>query len=168
MLRRSLFSIAFCLAVFGLAAGTFSLTAQEPNRRGRKYKAPPPTAKIEVSVLRDKDSKPIENAAVIFHTLKEKGNMELKSNEDGKALIDVLEIGETVRLQIIAKGFQTYGGDYKIDKGEVAIEVRMRRPGEQYSIYKSHPECQDQNKDKDKPKEDTKPADKPDPQPQSN
>jgi hypothetical protein len=147
-----------------------SLNAQESNRRGRKYKAPPPTAKIEVAVLRDNDGKPIENAAVIFHTLKEKGNMELKSNEDGKALIDVLEVGETVRLQIIAKGFQTYGGDYKIDKGELAIEVRMKRPGEQYSIYKPHPGNQDQNKDKDKdkPKEDTKPAEKPDPPPQSN
>ena len=61
-----------------------------------------------------------------------------------------------MRLQIIAKGFQTYGGDYKIDKGELAIEVRMKRPGEQYSIYKPHPES-DQDKDKDKPKDDTKP-----------
>ena len=42
--------------------------------------------------------------------------MELKSNEDGKTIIDVLPIGDTVRLQIIAKGFQTYGQDYKIDK----------------------------------------------------
>jgi len=167
MVRRSLISFAFCVALLGLAGGI--LNAQDSNRRGRKYKAPPPTAKIEVSVLRDKDSKPIENAAVIFHTLKEKGNMELKSNEDGKALIDVLEVGETVRLQIIAKGFQTYGGDYKIDKGELAIEVRMRRPGEQYSIYKPHPESQSQDKDKDndKPKDDTKPADKPQPPPQS-
>jgi hypothetical protein len=166
MLRRSLFRFVLCLAALGMTAGICSLHAQDSNRRGRKYKAPPPTAKIEVSVLRDKDSKPIENAAVIFHTLKEKGNMELKSNEDGKALIDVLEVGETVRLQIIAKGFQTYGGDYKIDKGELAIEVRMKRPGEQYSIYKPHPGS-DQEKNKDKP-DDTKPSDKPDPPPQSN
>jgi hypothetical protein len=37
---------------------------------------------------------------------------------------------------VIANGFQTYGGDYKIDKAEVALEVRMKRPGAQYSIYK--------------------------------
>ena len=36
--------------------------------------------------------------------------MELKSNEDGKALIDVLEIGETVRLQIIVKGLPDLWG----------------------------------------------------------
>jgi hypothetical protein len=146
------------MAVLGLVAGLFSAAAQQSTKRGRKYKAPPPTSKIEISVLRDKDSKPIENAAVIFHTLHEKGNMELKSNEDGKALIDVLEIGETVRLQIIAKGYQTYGGDYKIDKGDMAIEIRMKRPGEQYSIYKDHPE---NKQDQDKHKDDKKPEDKP-------
>lgn len=146
------------MAILCMVAGVSTAAAQS-SKRGRKYKAPPPTAKIEVSVLRDRDNKPIENAAVIFHTLKEKGNMELKSNEDGKALIDVLEIGETVRLQIIAKGYQTYGGDYKIDKGDMAIEIRMKRPGEQYSIYKDHPEGrnQDQPQDNDKPKEDPKP-----------
>jgi len=69
-----------------------------------------------------------------------------------------------VRLQIIAKGFQTYGADYPIDKGDLAIEVRMKRPGEQYSIYKSHPENkQDEAKpegdkpDGDKPREENKP-----------
>ena len=47
-------------------------------------------------------------------------------------------LGDTVRLQIIAKGFQTYGEDYKIDKPEMAIEIKMKRPGEQYSVYKNH------------------------------
>src|ERR1700757_1539181 len=129
MLRSFRFRFALCLVFAGVAAIMFTAGAQESSPRGRKYKAPPPTSKIEVSILRNDDGKPIENAAVIFHTLKEKGNMELKSNEDGKALTDVLEIGETVRLQIIAKGFQTYGGDYKIDKEQMAIEVRMKRPG---------------------------------------
>ena len=66
--------------------------------------------------------------------------MELKTNEDGKTLIDVIETGKTMRLQIIAKGFQTYGNDYKIDKSDMAFEIRMKRPGEQYSTYKPHPE----------------------------
>jgi len=109
--------------------------------RGRKYKLPPPTARITVSVLRDVNGKPIENAAVIFHPIAgevSKGNMELKTNEDGKTIIDVLPIGDTVRLQIIAKGFQTYGEDFKIDKAELTREIRLKRPGEQYSIYKDH------------------------------
>lgn len=169
MLRRFTFRFALVLASAALAAGLFSVSAQETSKRGRKYKPPPPTAKIEVTVLRNSDQKPIENAAVIFHTLKETGNMELKSNEDGKTVIDVLPIGETVRLQIIAKGYQTYGQDYKIDRDQMAIEVKMRRPGEQYSTYKSHPgdaQKQDpQNQEKSKPGDDSKPQDKPAPPP---
>lgn len=154
MHRSYKFRFVFSLAVLGLVTCLFTADAQQSSRRGRKYKVPPPTSKIEISVLRDTDGKPIENAAVVFHTLKEKGNMELKSNEDGKALIEVIETGETVRLQIIAKGFQTFGNDYKVDKEQMAIEVRMKRPGEQYSVYKPHPENGDNG---DKPKEDTKP-----------
>ena len=158
MPRRFTSRFAVCLSVLSLLGGLFFAGAQDSKSRGRKYKAPPPTAKIEVSVLRDNDGKPIENAAVIFHTVTEKGNMELKTNEDGKTVIDVLPVGDTVRLQIIAKGYQTYGQDYKVDKDEIAIEVRMKRPGEQYSIYKPHPESDkkpDQNQDK--PKQETKP-----------
>ena len=144
-----------------------SLSAQEKARRGRKYKPPPPTAKIEVTVVRATDSKPIENAAVIFHVDMDgdKGNMELKTNEDGKTIIDVLPIGSTMSLQIIAKGYQTYGQEYKIDKADMAFDVKMKRPTEQYSIYKDH-DGKDGNAqtepDEDKDKQKEKPApDKP-------
>ena len=141
MLRRSIFRLSVFVAVAGLAASLLTAGAQDTTKRGRKYKSPPPTAKIEVTIVRDVNGKPIENAAVVFHPMqgeKDKGNMELKTNEDGKTIIDVLPIGDTVRLQVIARGFQTYGEDYKVDKAEMAIEIRMKRPGEQYSIYKIH------------------------------
>jgi 5-hydroxyisourate hydrolase-like protein (transthyretin family) len=141
MPRRSFFRFSILAAVIGLLLVSLAATAQSTSKRGRKYKAPPLTARIEVTVLRDVNGKPIENAAVIFHPMegeRDKGNMELKTNEDGKTLIDVLPIGDVVRLQIIAKGFQTYGEDFKIDKPEMAVEIRLKRPGEQYSIYKMH------------------------------
>ena len=142
MVSRSILRIAVIVAGFGLAVSTLTAGAQDSSqKRGRKYKSPPPTANIRVTVLKDVNGKPIENAAVIFHPMvgeKDEGNMELKTNEDGKLLIDVMPIGDTVRLQVIAPGFQTYGEDYKIDKAEMAIEIRMKRPGEQYSIYKLH------------------------------
>jgi hypothetical protein len=139
MFRRLLSRPAVFSAVFGLALGSLAVHAQDSSHRGRKYKAPPDTARVEVTILRDYNGKPVENAAVVFHPMqgeKDKGNMELKTNEDGKTVIDVLPIGDTVRMQVIAKGFQTYGGDYKVDKTEMAIEIRLKRPGEQYSIYK--------------------------------
>ena len=97
--------------------------------------------KLEVTILKDVNGKPIENAAVVFHPLvsgKDDGNMELKTNEDGKAIIDLLATGSSVRVQIIASGFQTYGEDYKVDKDNVAIEVKLKRPVGQYSIYKKN------------------------------
>jgi len=141
MSRRALLCLTVLLAVSGLALSLLSVHAQEVGKRGRKYKPPPPTARIEVTVLRDANAKPIENAAVVFHPMegeKDKGNMELKTNEDGKTIIDVMPIGDTIRVQVIAKGFQTFGGDYKIDKPQLAIQIRMKRPGEQYSIYDNH------------------------------
>lgn len=114
---------------------------QTQMKRGRKYVPPPPTARIEVSVVRASSGRPITNAAVVFHAMegeKDKGNMELKTNGEGKAIIDVMPIGDVVRLQVIASGFQTYGEDYKIDTAEKQIVVKMKRPGEQYSIYRDN------------------------------
>lgn len=170
--RRSLRYTSIIVALLVMVA--ISLSAQEKTRRGRKYKPPPPTAKIEVTVLRAIDSKPIENAAVIFHVDidGDKGNMEQKTNEDGKSVIDVLPIGSTMSLQIIAKGFQTYGQEYKIDKPEMAFDVRLKRPTEQYSIYKDHDgkdgnAAKDPEEDKDSDKQTDQPKDKPAPEQQS-
>ncbi len=139
------------IAVALVAVSGISLSAQDSSHRGRKYKPPPPTSRIEVTVLRDVDSKPIENASVIFQLLGDKGNMELKTNEDGKSVIDVLPTGSTMVLQIIAKGYQTYGKQYKIDKSNMAFGIRLKRPGEQYSIYKNHDQAAEKNDKKDDP-----------------
>ena len=142
MLHRSLLRFSIALACIGLIAGSIALRAQDDSSyHGRKYKAPPPSSRIEVTVLRDSSGKPIEDAHVILHPIEgdnDKGALELKTNEDGKIIIDVIPIGDTVRLQVIASGFQTYGQDYKIDKPEISMEIRMKRPGGQYSIYKNN------------------------------
>jgi hypothetical protein len=120
-----------------LSLSSFSAHAQDTEKRGRKYQPPPPTARVSVAVIKDTNGKPIENAAVVFHLSGEegKGNMEMKTNEEGKAVIDVVPIGDTMRLQIIANGFQTFGQDYKIDTDSKDITVRLKRPQQQYSTY---------------------------------
>jgi hypothetical protein len=123
-----------------VVAGTPGLLAQAS--RGRKYTPPPATAKIVVTVVKATNGKPVENAAVVFHPMKhgkDEGGLELKTNEDGKATIDVIPIGDTVRLQIIADGFQTFGDDYPITTDSKDIEVKLKRPARQYSIYEQHP-----------------------------
>jgi len=149
MLFRRLFSLAL---VLGLAAAGLSASAQS-NRRGRKYKAPAPTARVEITILRAEDDKPIENAAVVFTLVGDQGNMELKTDEDGKTLLDVLPVGSKVLLQVLAKGYQTYGKDYTLDKAQMALEVKLKRPGKQYSIYERHPDqaAESDGAGKDKP-----------------
>jgi hypothetical protein len=151
MFRSTFFRLSVLVAGFALAFSCLHAGAQDNQRRGRKYKVPPPSARIEVSVVRDFNGKPIESAAVIFHPIegdRDEGVLELKTNFDGKAIIDVIPIGDTVRLQIIAKGFKTYGQDFKIDKDSMAFEIRMKRPGEQYSIYKAKDETAESSGDK--------------------
>jgi hypothetical protein len=143
-----LFLVALCAATLA--------SAQDTSHRGRKYKAPPATSHFEVTVLRATSGKPVENAAVIFHPLQDgrnAGNMELKTNDEGKCVIDLLAIGSDVRVQIIAPGFQTYGEDYKVDKDTMAIEIKLKRPTAQYSIY---------NKNEGGKASKDKPADSPD------
>jgi hypothetical protein len=158
--RLCRFTVAgLLLAGLSVACGVHA-SAQDSSstQRGRKYKAPPPTSHVEITVLRATTGKPVENAAVIFHPLvdgHDNGNMELKTNEDGKATIDLLTTGSNVRVQIIADGFQTWGEDYKVDKDNVAILVKLKRPVAQYSIYKKSEGAADKKTDKpeDAPKD---------------
>jgi hypothetical protein len=141
MFRRALRPASIALASLFLIAGCLTLRAQDDDsHHGRKYKAPPPSATIAVTVVRSYNGKPISDAHVIFHPIegdKDKGALELKTDEDGKATIDVIPVGDTVTLQVIADGFQTYGQVYKIDKLNMSMEVRLNRPAPQYSVYKN-------------------------------
>src|ERR1700683_1310255 len=135
-IRHSLPVLAAALLALPLLHGQDS--------RGRKYKPPPPTCKISVTVVKEKDGKPIEDAAVVFHPIdkdgKDEGNMELKTNEDGKAFINVIPIGATVRVQVIADGFQPFGDSYQVADDTKDITVKLHRPTRQYSIYEKHPD----------------------------
>ncbi len=159
-LRFLFLSAAIALTFLPLHAGA----QDDKPHRVRKTTVPPPSSRIEVSVIRDTDGKPIEHAAIIFHPIegdRDKGGLELKTNEDGKAVVDVIPVGDLVRLQIIAKGFQTYGGYFKVDKADISMEIRMKRPGGQYSIYKNNGEAaksgNNSQKPEDKPKDQAPP-----------
>lgn len=120
---------------------TLLLASQRWDRRGRKYKPPPPTAKITVLVKSERYDKPIEDAAVVFHSVegdKDKGYMELKTDSNGKATIDVIPIGDTFQLQILKDGYQTFGQNYVVKNATKAITVRLLPPQPQYSVYKKH------------------------------
>lgn len=137
MLRRpvwfqSVLVLSLVLVASSLAFGQY---------RGRKYKAPPPTSRIEVLVTKKFNGKPIPNAAVVFNPSKDGkdlGNLEVKTNPEGKAVVDIIPVGSTVRVQVIASGYSTFGQDYLIDADEKEISISMLRPQEQVSAYEDN------------------------------
>jgi len=101
-----------------------------------------PMSALRFVVVRDYNGKPVRNAAVVLHPVNRKGKqsrggLELKTDGEGRANIDGIPYGP-LRVQVLAPGFQTFGEDYKIDKAETEITVKLKRPGGQYSIYENH------------------------------
>ncbi|MGD0930379.1 MAG: carboxypeptidase-like regulatory domain-containing protein [Candidatus Korobacteraceae bacterium] len=101
-----------------------------------------PQSSLSFMVLKDDTGKPIRNAAVVLHPVGQhgkqaKGGFELKSDNDGKTHFDGIPYG-TWRVQVIANGFQTFGGDYSVNQAEQEITIRLKRPQGQYSIYDKH------------------------------
>ena len=98
-----------------------------------------PMSNMHFVVLRDTNGKPVKNAAVVLHPVTRKGKqamggLELKTDDDGKTAIEGIPYG-TLRIQVLATGFQTFGEDYEIKQPETEITVRLKRPTKQYSVY---------------------------------
>jgi Carboxypeptidase regulatory-like domain len=98
-----------------------------------------PMSELRFVVVKDYNGKPVRNAAVVLHPVNKKGKqakggLELKTDNDGRTNIDGIPYGP-LRVQVLAPGFQTFGEDYEIDKPELQITVKLKRPGGQYSGY---------------------------------
>jgi hypothetical protein len=99
-----------------------------------------PSSDISLVVTKVTNGKPIRNALVVLHSLDKDGNtgsggVNLKTDSEGKTEYRGLPYGK-VRVQVIAKGFQTYGEDVEIKEPTKTIEIKMNPPKDQYSIYK--------------------------------
>jgi hypothetical protein len=127
------FSIVIAVVIV-LGVGTIGLAGAQDDDG--------PMSDLRFVVVRDYNGKPVRNAAVVLHPVNRKGKqsrggLELKTDGEGRANIDGIPYGP-LRVQVLAPGFQTFGEDYKIDKAETEITVKLKRPGGQYSIYENH------------------------------
>lgn len=117
-----------------------------------------PMSNMRFMVVRESNGKPVKNAAVVLHPVNKgkqsKGGMELKTNDEGRAVIEGIPYGR-LRVQVLAPGFQTFGEDYDVNAAETVITVKLKRPGTQYSIYGV------QEKDKKQPDQQKAPDQKP-------
>jgi hypothetical protein len=168
-LRRTRYSQLAVLFGIALISSLPAMAQDAPEKHGRKYKAPPATSHIQVTVLKKFNGKPISNAAVIFDATldgKDQGNLEVKTDPDGKATIDIIPTGSTVRVQIIATGFATYAEEYQVTEPSREITVSMVHPQEQLSSYQDNQgKAATRKPGVQEPARPTKPAVKPAPSP---
>jgi hypothetical protein len=112
-----------------------ALAVQNP-----KGKSNPPTAVLNLIVVKDSNGKPVKNAEVVLHAVDEHGrqkteSLELKTHEDGKTSANGVAYGK-LRIQVIARGFRTFGADYDVNQPDMEITIKLEKPADQFSIYK--------------------------------
>jgi hypothetical protein len=123
-------SVRICLPILILITltATFAFAGDEEN------------SIVNFTVIRDYNGKPVRNASVILHSVNKdgkqiKGGAQLKTDGEGKTSYPGLPYGR-VRVQVIAPGLQTFGDDYEVKDKTTDIQIKMKRPTDQYTIYK--------------------------------
>jgi len=119
------------VAVLALLAWALPLSADPPMT----------SLQVEVRTLRDK---PVERASVVVKFIRGRSAVKLgkkqvttwqmKTNQDGIAKLPSIPQGE-IRIQVIAKGYQTFGETYEIEEAERTVLVRLNPPQPQYSSH---------------------------------
>lgn len=93
---------------------------------------------ITIKVVKAENGRPVRNASVILHPVDKgkqaKGGIGLKTDADGKATFNSASYG-TLRVQVIARGLQTYGEDFEIKEPQQEIVIKLKPPQDQYTIY---------------------------------
>jgi hypothetical protein len=113
------------------------------------------SATLNFLVVKADNGKPIRNAAVVLHPVSKDGRQkhagfELKTDPEGKASFDGAPYGK-LRVQVLVRGFQTFGEDFDINQPIQEITIKLHRPKPQYSIYDDKPK-QEEKKPEEKPK----------------
>ena len=96
--------------------------------------------KLTVHVTSAASGKPIDRAAVIVrfksglgvNLKKIQTSWETRTNQEGNVTLPTMPQGE-IQIQITAKYFQTFGGNFTTDKPEQTIDIKLNPPQQQYS-----------------------------------
>ena len=97
--------------------------------------------RVEVQSLQ---GKPVERASVVVRFVEGRSvvklgkkistTWEVRTNQEGVAKVPALPQGK-IRVQVIAKGFQTFGEVYDVDEEEKTITIKLNPPQAQYSAH---------------------------------
>ena len=98
------------------------------------------TTRLTVKVLRESDGQPVANAHIVIHfteerLIKDKRNSwETKTNRKGEVMLPNVPMG-TAKVQVIARGYQTYGDEHQLTKSEEEVTIQLKPPQKQVSAY---------------------------------
>ena len=106
-------------------------------------RADPPMTSLRIEVKNHRE-KPVERASVVVRFVegrsiakfgkKIRTNWELRTNQDGVAKIPPVPQGK-ILIQVIAKGYQTFGDTFDVDQDEKVIEIKLNPPQPQHSEH---------------------------------
>lgn len=93
-------------------------------------------------VVKNLDGKPVEHASVIVRFTDTKIKIgkkvmttwETRTNQEGMIKVPPMPQGK-IRVQVIAKGYQTYGQEFEVREDDRTIEVKLNPPQPQYSAH---------------------------------
>ena len=101
-----------------------------------------PTTKLNI-VVKTQGGKPIDRASVIVKCLSRSvaklGKLEcpayeIRTNEEGVVKMPPIPQGK-IRIQVIAKGYQTFGQVYDVTEEEKQINITLNPPQQQYTAH---------------------------------
>lgn len=117
--------------VFVIGPPAVALAGGHSQSDSKKNEAPP-TTKITIEVS-DPNGKPVGQASVyvrfnesvgVFH--KDKlAELDLKTNDNGSTKVPPIPQGK-IMIQVIAKGWRTYGSWYDIESAEQTVRIKLQ------------------------------------------
>ncbi len=95
-------------------------------------------------VIKTQSGKPIDRASVVVRFIEGRSivklgksirtTFEMRTNQDGEVKVPEIPQGK-IRIQVIAKGYQTYGQIHEVNEPEKTIEIKLNPPQQQYSSH---------------------------------
>ena len=95
-------------------------------------------------VVHNQAGKPVSQAGVIVKFVQGRSKMKLgakdrkewetKTGEEGTVKIPPIPQGK-ILIQVIAKGYQTFGQTFDIDEEEKTVEINLNPPQQQYTAH---------------------------------
>jgi hypothetical protein len=112
-----------------------------PDKSDKKDKksSTPGTVKLKIEVTSAADGKPVGNASVYVRFNESGGflhkdklaELNFKTNQDGSAKVPEVPQGK-ILIQVIAKGWHTFGKWYDIETDEQTIQIKLDPPPHWY------------------------------------